>query len=131
MLRPGSKLRACTRPFVAALAATLLLAVPAGAAKFAGAFMEDGGGARALGMGGAFTAVADDPSAAFWNPAGLSGRVGRELLLMHSDRFGDLVYRDYASYVQPVSWSLLGGEDAGFGLSLIRQIKIHISPPRI
>lgn len=28
-------------------------------------------GARALGMGGAFVAVADDPSAVFWNPAGL------------------------------------------------------------
>jgi long-subunit fatty acid transport protein len=30
-----------------------------------------GGGARARAMGGAFIAVADDPSAATWNPAGL------------------------------------------------------------
>lgn len=30
-------------------------------------------GSRALGMGGAFVAVADDPSAMFWNPAGLAG----------------------------------------------------------
>lgn len=29
-------------------------------------------GQRALGMGGAFTAVADDPSSAYYNPAGLS-----------------------------------------------------------
>ncbi|MCB9643703.1 MAG: hypothetical protein H6728_11575 [Myxococcales bacterium] len=29
-------------------------------------------GQRALGMGGAFTAVADDPTASFYNPAGLS-----------------------------------------------------------
>ena len=29
-------------------------------------------GARALGMGGAFVAVADDPSATYWNPAGLA-----------------------------------------------------------
>ena len=28
-------------------------------------------GTRALGMGGAFVAVADDASAAWWNPAGL------------------------------------------------------------
>jgi long-subunit fatty acid transport protein len=31
-----------------------------------------GGGARARGMGGAFFAVSDDPSAASWNPAGLT-----------------------------------------------------------
>jgi len=29
-------------------------------------------GVRALGMGGAFVAVADDPSAVYWNPAGLA-----------------------------------------------------------
>lgn len=31
-----------------------------------------GGGARARAMGGAFFAVSNDPTAAFWNPAGLS-----------------------------------------------------------
>jgi long-subunit fatty acid transport protein len=31
-----------------------------------------GGGARAMAMGGAFLAVSDDPTAASWNPAGLS-----------------------------------------------------------
>ncbi|MGH9162460.1 MAG: hypothetical protein ACRD2X_21040, partial [Vicinamibacteraceae bacterium] len=29
-------------------------------------------GARALGMGGAFVAVADDATATYWNPAGLA-----------------------------------------------------------
>jgi hypothetical protein len=97
-----------------------LMVQPASAAKFAGAFMENGGGARALGMGGAFTAVADDPSATFWNPAGLSQIDSRELMLMHSERFGDLVDRDFASFVTPTGWSLLGGEDGGFGVSVIR-----------
>jgi len=31
-----------------------------------------GGGARAVGMGGAYTAVADDGAAAYWNPAGIT-----------------------------------------------------------
>lgn len=99
---------------------TLLVAGNAQATKYAGSFMENGGGARALGMGGAFTAVADDPSATFWNPAGLATMPDRELLLMHSERFGDLIDRDFAAYTQPVKWSIFGGEGAGIGFSLIR-----------
>ncbi|MFW6134899.1 MAG: hypothetical protein ACOC5R_04930 [Elusimicrobiota bacterium] len=38
------------------------------------AFLDLGVGARATGMGGAFTSVSDDPTATYWNPAGL-GRV--------------------------------------------------------
>ncbi len=38
------------------------------------AFLDIGVGARALGMGGAFTAVANDATSAYWNPAGL-GRI--------------------------------------------------------
>lgn len=37
-----------------------------------GAFLRIGAGARALSLGGAFSAISDDPSAGFWNPAGLS-----------------------------------------------------------
>ena len=96
------------------------LAGDAAATKFAGSFMENGGGARALGMGGAFTAVADDPSAAFWNPAGLATAAGKELLVMHSERFGDLIDRDFVAYTQPVAWSLFGGESAGLGISAFR-----------
>ncbi len=98
----------------------VLLVKPANATKYAGAFMENGGGARALAMGGAFTAVADDPSTTFWNPAGLAILSERSLLVMHSERFGDLIDRDFAAYSQPVQWRLFGGESAGIGISLIR-----------
>jgi hypothetical protein len=39
---------------------------------FDGQFLKIGIGARAAGMGGAFVAVSDDPSAVYWNPAGLA-----------------------------------------------------------
>ncbi len=118
--------RCATRPSLVGAAALLacalvpLLSTPAGATKFAGAFMENGAGARALAMGGAFTAVADDPSATFWNPAGLATMPRRELLAMHEEAFGGVVKRDFGAYVQPVGWNLLGGDAAGFGVSLFR-----------
>ncbi|NNG26639.1 MAG: hypothetical protein HKM87_03885, partial [Ignavibacteriaceae bacterium] len=39
--------------------------------NISGAFTDVGYGVRPMGMGGAFTAVADDPNAAYWNPAGM------------------------------------------------------------
>ncbi len=39
-------------------------------------------GNKALGMGGAFTAVADDPSAFFWNPAGMAFQIDEGTQLM-------------------------------------------------
>jgi len=110
---------ACCSLFLMVLIACVT-STPAGATKYAGAFMENGGGARALALGGAFVALADDPSTTFWNPAGLASTQERQLLLMHSERFGDLIDRDFAAYVQPVDWSLLGGEEGGFGFSVIR-----------
>jgi len=40
-----------------------------------------GGGGRARGMGGAFLGISDDPSAASWNPAGLSQTDKSQMLL--------------------------------------------------
>ena len=52
--------------FLTAIAGLLLLSPGAAAQSF------ETVGSRALGMGGAFVAVADDSSATWWNPAGLA-----------------------------------------------------------
>lgn len=61
----------------ALLAVLLAAAAPARAIQTnvgtaAAEFLQIGGGARSLGMGEAYTAVADGPDAIYWNPAGLS-----------------------------------------------------------
>lgn len=48
-----------------------------------------GVGARAMAMSGAFSSVADDASAIFWNPAGLS-RLKENQLLISGNLFEDL-----------------------------------------
>jgi len=58
----------------------------------AGAFLKMGVGARALGMGSAFTAVADDSTAAFWNPAGLALLQKSEASFMHANLSLDRKY---------------------------------------
>ncbi len=60
------------------------------AEKFAGDFLTLGSGARALGMGSASVAVADDATAAYYNPAGLAGLSSRQVNVMHSEQFGGL-----------------------------------------
>lgn len=46
-----------------------------------GSDLEIGIGARAISMSGAFTAVADDASAVFWNPAGLAQLADNQIYL--------------------------------------------------
>jgi hypothetical protein len=47
-------------------------------------FPNLGAGARPMGMGGAYTGLADDANAPFFNPAGLTQLVKRELTAMYS-----------------------------------------------
>ncbi|MCS7053273.1 MAG: outer membrane protein transport protein [Ignavibacterium sp.] len=48
---------------------------------FAGGFQLNQHGAKASGMSGAFTAVANDPSAVYWNPGGLAHIKGTHFML--------------------------------------------------
>lgn len=60
-------------------------AFPQGSAGQAGEFLRYGVGAKALGMGRAFTSIADDGSALYWNPAGLTNldKNGATVMFMH------------------------------------------------
>lgn len=106
------------------IAACMLLFAATGNAagqKYAGEFMALGGGARAMGMGGAFLAVADDATTTFWNPAGIadlsffSAAPGDwQVALMHSERFGSLIDYNFVSAVFP-----LRAGHSSWGVSLI------------
>ncbi len=91
-------------------------------------FLSHGVGARALGMGSSFVSIADDATAAYWNPAGLVQISKRAFAMMYSDSFGGvqggflskgLVAYNFASYAQQVegigsvgiSWIRLGVDD--------------------
>lgn len=65
-----------------------------------GAFLRIGVGARAEGMGGTFVAVASDPSAIYWNPAGLASLQRREVSASHIDWPADIRY-DHLTLVLP------------------------------
>lgn len=55
----------------------------------AATFLEIGVGARALAMGSAFTALADDPSAVYWNAGGLAKLKRHGLIVNHSEWIAD------------------------------------------
>ena len=55
-------------------------------------FLRIGVGARAVGMGETFVAVANDPSAIYWNPAGLASLQRREVAFSHVQWPADVTY---------------------------------------
>lgn len=59
-------------------------------------FLGIGPGARAAALGEAYTAVADEASAMYWNPAGLSRVEKRSLHLMHANYLGAADFEYFA-----------------------------------
>ena len=77
----------------------------------AATFLEIGVGARATALGGAFTAIADDPTTIYWNPAGVGRLRGVGFTFNHANWLSDLNF----SYVSAVA--SLGGL-GGVGVSV-------------
>ncbi|MBN1899102.1 MAG: PorV/PorQ family protein [Spirochaetes bacterium] len=59
-----------------------------------------GAGARAMGMGNAYVAVADDSSSIYFNPAGLGTLGYNELMLLHTTLFYNTYY-NFFSFAYP------------------------------
>ena len=62
-------------------------------------FLKIAVGARATAMGEAYTALADDADAIFWNTAGLIKIKKQSLVMMHMPYLADMSY-DYIAYAQ-------------------------------
>ena len=74
--------------FVVILIGCACIAIlPAVAENYTGDFLTNGVGGRALGLGGAYVSIADDTTAAYWNPAGIASVTDKyQLCLMHAAR---------------------------------------------
>jgi len=107
--------------FVVAFSVALLCALLSSsvfADKYAAEFLKVGAGARALGMGGAFVALADDASAVYWNPAGIASIDKIEVEAMHAEQFGNLINYDFVATAFPISNP--GARKASVGAAIIR-----------
>ena len=67
----------------------------------AGQFFKIGVGSRAIGLGGAFTAIADDASSLYWNPSGIANNKTLSIFVDHYDWILD-IEMDYFGFIIPL-----------------------------
>ncbi len=71
-------------------------------------FLNIGQGARALALGGAFVAIANDASAMYWNPAGIAEIQGITFLVDHTNWIADIGYEFIGATVSMGDLGTLG-----------------------
>lgn len=85
-------------------------------------FLKIGIGARSIGMGGAFTAYANDVTAQYWNPAGLARVPGGEATFGHISWIADIGV-EYAA----VSYELSGFGTIGVNITSLGMSGIPVT----
>ncbi len=102
-----------------ALALLVVTTLRAQDTKYGGAFLELGIGPRALALGSAYSALADDGSGFYWNPAGTAFMTSLNVSMMYANLFNSLENHGYVSVAMPIfgdavvsaSWIRLAVED--------------------
>ena len=84
-------------------------------------FLSIGQGARAIGMGSAFVAITDDPSALYWNPAGITKVHGFGFVVDHTTWIADINYNYMALTYNLGDFGTIG---ASFTISDIDEMKV-------
>ena len=74
----------------------------------AATFLSIGQSARAIGMGSAFVGMQGDPSAMYWNPAGIAYIDGMSIMFDHTNWFADIGYNFLASTYSIDEFGTLG-----------------------
>jgi long-subunit fatty acid transport protein len=74
----------------------------------AAGFLNIDVGARAVGMGSAFVTVSDDPTAIYWNPAGLARMTSTQAMFSHTQWLADIAFNFAAIAVPTPSMGTFG-----------------------
>lgn len=88
------------------------------------AFLKLGVGGRASAMGEAYSSVANDATATFWNPAGLNFVDGTELVFVHTEWIQD-VSNEFLAFTFPAFHGQIG---LSFNLNNIEGIERRVNP---
>ncbi len=71
-------------------------------------FLSIGEGSRALAMGSAFVAVADDQSSMYWNPAGIAGLEGTGIVFDHTEWIAGIKYNYLGATINIGNYGVVG-----------------------